>query len=181
MTISVSVGLLILRVAVGLTIAGHGSQKLFGWFGGAGFTKMQAGLQAQGFKPAALWVAFAILGELGGGLSLTFGLLTSVGAAGVFGAMLVATRSHWKNGFWNTKRGIEYPLLLLLAAVALGFTGAGAYSLDALLGIAFHHTLVFLILAAAALIVGVIGILMSHPAPAAPAPTPVLATEQKPQ
>jgi putative oxidoreductase len=180
MTISVSVGLLILRIAVGLTMAAHGSQKLFGWFEGPGFNKMQKGLQAQGFKPAALWVAFAVLGELGGGLSLAFGLLTSVGAAGVFGAMFLATRSHWKNGFWGTKRGFEYPLNLLLAATTLGFTGAGAYSLDALLGITFHHTLVFLILGAVALVVGIIGILISHPAPTAPTPAPAPATEQKP-
>jgi putative oxidoreductase len=164
MTVSSSVGLLILRVIIGLTLAGHGAQKLFGWFGGPGFSKMQRGLEAQGFRPAALWLSLNILGELGGGLSLAFGFLTSLGAAGAVGAMFMAiVKAHWKNGFWNSNRGLEFPLALLAGAAALGFTEAGNYSLDALFGINFHHTLLFVILTVVALIVDIVGLYLSRP------------------
>ena len=158
---TISAGLLLLRLVAGLTIAAHGAQKAFGWFGGPGFTKMAAGLGKQGLKPGWLWTGFAILGELGGGLSLAFGLLTPLGAAGVTGAMLMAIlKSHWRNGFFNAKRGIEFPLQILAAALALGVTGAGAYSLDALASI--HLPLaVFPILAAAAVLTVIIGVSLS--------------------
>ncbi|SRR5579883_2463057 len=171
MTTSVSVGLLILRVVIGLTLAGHGAQKLFGWFGGPGFTKMQQSLGAQGFKPAWFWTALVVLGELGGGLSLAFGFLTPLGAAGVFGAMTMAIfKVHWPNGFWNSNRGYEFPLSLLAAAVALGFAGPGRFALDTLLGITFPSPLLFIVLAAAALLVDLAGLAISRaPAPAAQA------------
>jgi putative oxidoreductase len=164
MTVSLSVGLLILRLVAGLTIAGHGSQKLFGWFGGPGLAKWTTGLEAQGFKPAVLWSALVVLGELGGGLSLALGFLTPLGAAGVLGAMVMAIfKVHWKNGFWNSKRGLEFPLTLLAIGVAVGVMGPGRYSLDALFGIAFPIA-VFLALAAAALIVDLIGLAITRPA-----------------
>src|SRR6266849_9642196 len=84
MTISLSLGLLILRLVVGLTIAAHGAQKLFGWFGGPGFTKTAQGMQKQGFNPTWFWTSLVILGEFGGGLSVAFGFLTPLGAAGIF-------------------------------------------------------------------------------------------------
>lgn len=169
MAISLSLGLLILRLVAGLTIAAHGAQKLFGWFGGSGFTKLVQGFETQRFKPAWLWASLAILGELGGGLSLALGFLTPLGAAGVFGAMFMAIfKSHWKNGFWNSKRGWEYPLSLLAASVTIGLTGPGSYSLDALFGIALPGTLLFCVLAVAALLVDVIGLLISRPPAVAP-------------
>ncbi len=153
----------------GLTLAAHGAQKLFGWFDGSGFTKMTQGFEKQGFKPAWLWTCLVILGEFGGGLSLAFGFLTPLGAAGIFGAMLMAiVKSHWKNGFWNSKRGYEFPLSLLTIAVAIGLIGPGAYSLDALFGIALPETLLFCVLAVAALLVDVTGLLISRPAAVAP-------------
>lgn len=167
---SVSVGLLILRVVAGLTIAAHGAQKAFGWFGGAGISKTAAGFDGQGLKPAWLWAAFVVLGELGGGLSLAFGFLTPLGAAGVVGAMVMAiVKAHWRNGFFNGKRGIEFPLQLLGAAVALGVAGPGAYSLDALWNI--HLPLaVFLVLAAVAVLVDVVGLTLTSRATPAPRP-----------
>lgn len=173
MSPSVSAGLLILRIVVGLTIAGHGAQKAFGWFGGAGFAKMSAGFQRQGLKPGWLWTGIAVLGELGGGLSLAFGFLIQVGAAGVVGAMLMAIfKAHWRNGFWNANKGIEFPLQIFAAAVALGLTGSGGYSLDALFSIQLP-VWVFLILTLAAIIADVVGLFISPPAapaPATPAP-----------
>jgi putative oxidoreductase len=159
-----NVALLILRLVAGLTLAAHGAQKLFGWFGGPGFTRMAQGLQSQGFKPAWLWTCLVILGEFGGGLFLALGLLTPLGAAGVFAAMLMATfKVHWKNGFWNSKRGFEFPLSLLTIAVAIGIAGPGSYSLDALFGIALPETLLFFVLAVAALLVDVTGLIISRP------------------
>lgn len=177
MAIWLNLGLLILRLVVGLTIAAHGAQKLFGWFGGSGFggtLKMQ---ERMGLKPPALWASFVILGEFGAGLSLALGFLTPLGAAGMFGAMFMAiVKSHWKNGFWNSKRGFEFPLQLLAAAVAIGFTGPGRYSLDALFGIVWSTPLLFLILALAALLVDIIGLAISRTAIPAGTPSPTPAT-----
>ncbi|HEX6817803.1 MAG TPA: DoxX family protein [Ktedonobacterales bacterium] len=161
--------LLILRVVVGLTLAAHGAQKLFGWFGGPGFARLMQGQQAQGFRPAWIWSPLVVLGELGGGLSLAFGFLTPLGAAGVVGAMTMAIlKVHWKNGFFNGNRGIEFPLQLLAAAAAVGLAGPGAYSLDALLNLHLPQAQLFGALALAAVIVDIIGLLISRSAAAPP-------------
>jgi len=165
MTITLSLGLLILRLVAGLTLAAHGVQKLFGWFGGSGFTKTAQGMQKQGFKPAWFWTSLIILGEVGGGLSLAFGFLTPLGAAGAVGAMVMAiVKVHWKHGFWNRDHGLEFPLQLLASSLAIGLVGPGNYALDALFGIALPETLLFGVLAVAALLVDVIGLLISRPA-----------------
>lgn len=165
MAVSLSIGLLILRLVCGLTLAAHGAQKLFGWFEGSGFSKLRQGFQTQGFNPSWFWGSLVILGELGGGLSLAFGFLTPLGAAGGFGAMFMAIfKSHWKNGFWNSKRGIEFPLSLLAIAVAIGLVGPGAYSLDSLFGITLPETLLFCMLAIVALLVDAVGLIISRPA-----------------
>ena len=169
MAISLGLGLLILRLVAGLTIAAHGAQKLFGWFGGSGFTKTTQGMQKQGFNPAWFWTSLVILGEFGGGLSVAFGFLTPLGAAGIFSTMLMAIfKSHWKNGFWNSKRGLEFPLALLAMGVAIGLIGPGSYSLDVLFGIALPETLLFCVLAVAGIFVDIIGLIISRPAAVAP-------------
>jgi putative oxidoreductase len=162
MALTLSLGLLILRLVAGLTIAAHGSQKLLGWFGGgglAGTIRMQEGL---GLKPTRLWGALIILGEFCGGLSLAFGLLTPLGAAGIVGAMFMAiATSHWKNGFFNSNRGFEFPLLMLSVAVAIGIIGPGTFALDALLGIGGPGALiVFIVFLVLAIIVDLIGLYM---------------------
>jgi putative oxidoreductase len=163
MPTTLSVSLLVLRVVAGLTLAAHGSQKLFGWFGGSGLAKQLQGQQAQGFKPAWLWTSFVILAEFGGGLSFALGFLTPLGAAGICGAMLMAiVKVHWKNGFWNSKRGLEFPLSLLSIAAAVGIAGPGSYSLDAWLKINLPQPLLFGALAAAAVLVDVIGLVISR-------------------
>lgn len=170
MAISLSTGLLILRLVAGLTLAAHGAQKLFGWFGGNGIKGTLQMQTRMGLKPAPMWAAMVILGEFGGGLSVALGFLTPLGAAGMFGAMFMAMmKGHWKNGFWNGKRGIEFTLQLLAISIAIGITGPGSYSLDALFGINLPVVL-FLILALAALLVDVIGLLMTRGVTVAPAP-----------
>ena len=172
MTVSMSVGLLVLRVIGGLTIGAHGAQKLFGWFGGPGLAKWEQGMQAQGFKPARAWAYLNILGELGGGLSLAFGFLTPLGAAGGFGAMFMAmSKSHWKNGFFNSKRGIEFTLAVLAIVTAIGLAGPGTISLDQLFGINLPYPALFIILALIGLLVDIVGLVMTRPAPSAGAPS----------
>lgn len=169
MTATMSVGLLILRLVIGLTLAIHGTQKLFGWFGGPGLARLMQGFEKQRFKPAWFWVCLVILGEVGGGVSVALGLLTPLGAAGIFGAMFMATfKSHWKNGFIVSKGGYEYTLMLMAVSTAIGLMGPGSYSLDALIGIVLPEALLFGVLAIAAVLVDIIGLFISRPAATAP-------------
>lgn len=140
--------LLILRLAVGLYVFGHGAQKMFGWFGGTGYQKTLTGMMAMlGFRPGAFWTIMSGLTEMGGGLLLALGLLSPLGTFGVAAAMLTAIFAvHWRNGLWNTKRGIELPFTYLVVAVAIGLSGPGAYSLDHALGIRLPEPITWIVL-----------------------------------
>jgi putative oxidoreductase len=128
------IGLLLLRLVVGLTLAAHGAQKLFGWFGGGGLEPAGQALATLGFQPGRRHAFMAGLVEAGGGLSLALGFLTPLGAALAFSVMLIATVSvHIKHGFFNTSGGYEYNLVLGVAGLTVAFTGPGALSLDAVL------------------------------------------------
>src|SRR5258707_9932022 len=117
-SLNMSIGLLILGLVVGLTLAGHGTQKLFGWFGGYGLTGTAGFLEQLGFVPGRRNALFAGLAELGGGLLLALGLATPLAAVLIISVMFVAIVSvHLKSGFFNHMQGYEY--LLLLAVVAL--------------------------------------------------------------
>jgi putative oxidoreductase len=132
-----SIGLLILRLVVGLSLAAHGAQKLFGWFGGYGLAGTGQFLEQLGFRPGRRQAAQAGLAELLGGLFLAAGLLTPAAAAAVVAVMVVAAVSvHVKNGFFAQGGGYEYTLVLGAAALALAFTGPGAFSADQALDIA---------------------------------------------
>lgn len=165
MPVTMSLALLILRLMLGITLILHGTQKLFGWFGGMGPSRMMQFLESGGLKPSWFWVSLAILGEVGGGVSVALGLLTPFGAAGIFGAMFMAAfKTHWKNGFFATKGGYEYPLSLVFVSIAIGIAGPGAYALDTVLNLSFSGVLVFGILAVTAILVDLVGILIpSHP------------------
>jgi putative oxidoreductase len=127
-------GLLLLRVVAGLTIAAHGTQKLFGWFGGGGLKGTAQSFGGMGFRPATLMALLAGLGESSGVL-LAFGFLTPLAALGTAVVMLNAIESvHWRNGFFNGKGGYEFNLLLLTVAVAIAAIGPGRFSLDRALG-----------------------------------------------
>ena len=129
------IGILLLRLAVGLTLAAHGTQKLFGWFGGGGLDKTGEGLAMLGFHPGRRHALAAGLVEVSAGVLLVAGLLTPIAAMLVGSLMLVAAISvHVKQGFFITSGGYEYNLVLGIAGLSLAFTGAGALSADALLG-----------------------------------------------
>ncbi|WP_424767652.1 DoxX family protein [Paenibacillus sp. sgz302251] len=132
---SIALGLLIVRVVVGLLFVAHGAQKLFGWFGGYGPKGTGGWLESIGMKPGVAMAVVAGLMELVGGLLFTLGLLTPLAAALIVLTMLVAiVKVHAQNGLWSTGNGYEYNLVLVAIAVGVALTGAGAYSLDALIG-----------------------------------------------
>ncbi|WP_042165255.1 DoxX family protein [Paenibacillus gorillae] len=127
-------GLLIIRVVIGLLMVGHATQKLFGWFGGYGLKGTGGWLESIGMKPGVPMALAAGLIEVGGGLLFAAGFVTWLGAALIIVTMLIAIiKVHGANGLWVTQNGYEYNLVLLAIAVGVAFTGAGAYSIDALL------------------------------------------------
>jgi putative oxidoreductase len=137
--------LLILRVVTGLTLAAHGSQKLFGWFGGGGFKGTVGMTTRMRMRPATFWAVMVIMGEFAASLLLVLGLLSPLGSLGVIAAMLVAIISaHWPR-FFSTNHGSEFPLLILVNALAIGISGPGAYSLDALIGLSLPEPATLLV------------------------------------
>jgi putative oxidoreductase len=130
-------GVLILRIVVGLYIAGHGAQKLFGWWGGYGY---KATVTAFGdhlrLRPAWLWATSLMAAELVGGILMALGLLGPIGPIAVAGTMLGATLlAHWGKGPWGSEGGYEMTLTNLAVAAAVALTGVGRFSVDALLGL----------------------------------------------
>lgn len=157
---TIDLGLLVLRVVVGLLFIGHGAQKLFGFFGGHGLAGAADWLEAIGLRPGRFWATLAGLGEFVGGLLLLLGLLNPVGALAIAAVMLVAiAKVHWANGLWVTQGGYEYPLVLLALALVLGLVGPGRHALDPLLGIALPLPLTFWAGLVAVLVVVGIGLL----------------------
>lgn len=133
--LSMDFGLLLLRLAIGLTMAAHGAQKLFGVFGGHGLAGTAGFLESLGFRPGRPHAWAVGLAELAGGLLLALGWLTPLGAAAVIAVMVGAIAAvHAAKGFFITDGGIEYALLLAVVAAALAFIGPGDVSLDAALG-----------------------------------------------
>lgn len=131
-----SAGLLILRLALGGLFFAHGAQKLFGWFGGHGLAGHTGFMEKLGVRPARLLGLISALGELFGGLGVLLGFLTPIAAAGLIGSMAVAIiKVHWPKGFFNHDGGIEFPLILAVAAFVIGLIGAGRFSVDAILGL----------------------------------------------
>lgn len=130
-----NIGLLVLRLAVGGLLVGHGSQKLFGRFGGHGLAGTAGFFSSVGFRPGKAMALVAGVSEFGAGLLLAFGLLTPLAAAAVVGTLVVASSLHWAQGLWGQGGGYELPLLYVVVAGALAFTGPGAYSVDSLLGL----------------------------------------------
>lgn len=126
-----SLGLLIIRLVVGLALAAHGAQKLFGWFGGYGLKGTGGWMESIGIKPGYTMALLAGLAEFGGGLLFAAGLFTEVGAVLIAGTMLVAAvKVHLQNGFWVTANGYEFNLVLIAVVIGVALTGAGDYSLD---------------------------------------------------
>jgi putative oxidoreductase len=131
-----SYGLLFLRLIVGVSVSGHGVQKLFGWFGGDGPRGTAGFFGSLGFRPPLAMALVAGASESAGVL-FALGLLTPFAALAMASVMVVAIGSvHWRNGFWVTNGGFEYNLTIWTVAVAVAATGPGRFSIDNALGIA---------------------------------------------
>jgi putative oxidoreductase len=131
------VGLLIGRVVLGLLMAAHGAQKLFGWFGGYGLNATGEFMVQLGFPSGRLFASTAAVTEVASGLLVALGLFGPIGPSLMLSVMIVAAVTvHWQNGVFAMQNGIELPLLYAAGALGLALAGPGPFSLDALLGIA---------------------------------------------
>jgi putative oxidoreductase len=133
MSAGIDAGLLLLRVVAGLTMAAHGYQK---FFSGGRIAGTGAWFDSIGMRPGRLHALAAATTEIGSGLLLALGLLTPLAGAAFVAVMLVAAYTvHRANGFFSVRSGWEYNLILAVIGATLGITGAGAYSVDYLLGV----------------------------------------------
>jgi putative oxidoreductase len=166
------------RAALGGVLFAHGSQKLFGWFGGGGIEGTSRGMHAMGFRPAKPSAVLAGVGEAGAGVALALGLATPLAGAAAATTMGVAASVHAPQGFFATEGGLEYPAVLGLAAAAFTIGGPGRLSLDEVTGHVFDRP--WMRAAALALIPTAIGVQVyrrrktlaadaAAPAPVAPA------------
>jgi putative oxidoreductase len=166
-------GILILRLVIGLTVAAHGAQKLFGWWGGPGMKGWTGAMNHMRIRPATPWAWISALAEFGGGLGLALGFLNPLPSFAIAGSMIVAVALvHLPKGFFNSKGGYEFNLAILAAAAAVALAGPGAYSLDSAVGIHLPEP-VTLIVMSVLLIIGVVVTLGAR--------APERATETKPQ
>lgn len=138
MSVAVSVAFLIVRLILGLGLMAHGTQKLFGWFGGHGLDGTGGFFESLGFRPGKLFALMAGLGETVGGLLTVLGLGGALGPVIIILVMLVAVGSvHYNKGFFASGGGWELNAMIVAAAIAIAFAGSGAYSLDNVLNLDF--------------------------------------------
>lgn len=117
----------LLRAVVGLLFVGHGTQKLFGWFGGSGPEGTGQFFEKLGLRPGRRNAVAAGAAEAGGGLLLATGVATPLAAAGLSGTMISAIRhAHFEKGLWSTDGGYEYNLVLLAAVAAVTADDSGS-------------------------------------------------------
>lgn len=131
------IGLLLLRIVVGALFIGHGTQKLFGWFGGPGLGGTGHFFGSLGYPRPKTMARVAGTAEAGAGVLLVLGVLVPFAAATIIGVMLNAAMTvHRDAGLWTDQGGYEYPLVLGTIGLALAFTGPGAIGLGTAAGIA---------------------------------------------
>ncbi|HLI28953.1 MAG TPA: DoxX family protein [Chloroflexota bacterium] len=168
--------LALIRLVVGLLLAGHGAQKLFGWWGGPGLRGMAGWLGSMGLPAPWALALFVALCEFLGGLAFALGLLTPLAALAITAVMLGAIGIvHWAHGLWVTNHGFEYPLVILATAVAIGLAGPGVYALDAALKLPLPQQPVYL-LGVALEVLGLLGLLALRRPQAASRPAGAAAT-----
>ncbi|MFD8222387.1 DoxX family membrane protein [Streptomyces sp. NPDC059697] len=132
-------GLLLLRMVLGLTMAAHGAQKLFGWFSGPGLDGTGKFFTSLGYPSGKTMAVVDGLSELLGGLGLALGLLTPLAGAAVVGVMVNAVAVKWGGGFF-VPTGVEYELTLAAGGAALALTGPGRLAVDRYLpGVRAHR------------------------------------------
>ena len=150
--------LLVLRAVVGLTFAGHGAQKAFGWWNGPGPQKWEAAMTMMRFHPARFWAVLSIGVELIGGLLVALGFLTPWATTALIGqSAVIILKAHLPKGFWNRDGGIEFPLALAAGLIAILGVGAGSYAIDSVIGYGLPETARWLLLA-----IGIVGGVASY-------------------
>jgi putative oxidoreductase len=159
--------LLFVRLVVGLAMAAHAAQKLFGWFGGYGLAGTGGFFEGIGFRPGRVFAFFAGLGELGGGALMVLGLGGALGPALIVVVMLVAIFTvHISKGFFMTNGGWELNAAYIASAVAVAYAGNGAYSLDRVFGFdLLSSPQAATILMIAAIVLAGLNLLVRRPAP----------------
>jgi len=129
-----SLGLLITRVVTGGLLAGHGAQKLFGWYGGPGVEGTTGMMEQMGMRPGRFWAHMAGGAEFFGGVFTALGFMHPLGPILTLGPMAVAIRKvHWGKPIWVTSGGAELPVVNVAAATTLLVAGPGVFSLDTIL------------------------------------------------
>ena len=126
-----SIELFILRLVVGALFVGHGTQKLFGWFGGHGPEGTGRFFESIGYAPGGQMARVAGVSEAGSGALLILGFLTPLACAAIIGVMVGTLAVHLPKGLWNTNGGYELPLVYAACAAALAYAGPGRASIDA--------------------------------------------------
>jgi putative oxidoreductase len=127
--------ILVARLLIGGLFIGHGTQKLFGWFGGYGPEGTGGFMESLGLRPGRQHAMRAGAVEAGSGALLALGLATPAAAAGITSVMTTAIRTvHQPNGPWVTDDGWEYPAVIMATVLTLTEIGPGPASLDAALG-----------------------------------------------
>jgi putative oxidoreductase len=131
-----NVALFLLRLTVGGLLAGHGAQKLFGWFEGPGMAGTRGMMDSIGLKPGHRWAPLAGISEFGGGLMTALGLGGPLGPIAAMGSMGMATGTvHRGKPIWVTKGGAELPVTNIAVLSALALCGPGRFSLDRMFGV----------------------------------------------
>lgn len=125
--------LLLLRVVAGTAMAAHGWNK---FFGGGRIPGTARWFDSIGMRPGRAHATLAATTEVGAGVFLAVGALTSLAGAAFVSLMLVAAITvHRRSGFFVNGNGWEYNLILATIGVVLAVTGPGRWSIDAALGI----------------------------------------------
>lgn len=130
-------GLLVLRVGLGVVLGAHGLQKLFGWWGGSGVTGFRNSLSDVGYQHADILAYVSAGGEIVAGVLLVLGLFTPVAAAGALAFLIngllatISAKPHSHTFSFFLPQGHEYQITLIVMAVAVILCGPGRYGLDA--------------------------------------------------
>jgi putative oxidoreductase len=174
MSTDADTGLLLLRLAIGVIMAFHGTQKLFGWWDGGGLDRAEKFFASQGFHPPRQMALMAGATETAGAVLIATGGLTVLGTAMITGVMTNVVALHLRNGLDHRKHGFEFELMILAGVLAVGLCGPGEWSVDHAAGVLTRAWLAPVAIAFG--LVGGIVVTSTRRVPAQPPAVPVART-----